>query len=162
MRTWNHTCYTGYIYCIYDVALILMYSCADIWSAEINQQIFCLDISLIFQVSVKHWLCVHLGLLTLTCFIIDYHVNKDTQYLLFACVQPSKCLYYNISKPYSYVSEGALKILQAGTCLALSTVAFMIVCNFSNSGGAVMIMSISSIHVQNLLNANILWGLFIS
>ena len=42
-----------------------------------------------FHVSVKHWFCVHLGLLTLICFIIDYHVNKDIPFLLFRCVQPS-------------------------------------------------------------------------
>ena len=34
------------------------------------------------------------GLLTLICLVIDYHVNKDTPVLVFMCVQPSKHLYH--------------------------------------------------------------------
>ena len=47
-----------------------------------------LDILLIFPVSVKHQLS------TLKCFIIDYHVNRDTLFLLFRCVQQSKYLWH--------------------------------------------------------------------
>ena len=65
---------------------------ADIWCRKISNQLFILDISLIVHVSVKYSLCVHLGLLTQTCFIIDYHVNKDDPFLLFRYVQPSKNL----------------------------------------------------------------------
>ena len=46
-------------------------TCADIWITKISNQLFSfLDISLIFCVFVKHWGCVHLGLITLICFII--------------------------------------------------------------------------------------------
>ena len=82
-----YSAYKSYIYCF-------VRSCADIWSIKISNHIFFLDISLIFHVSVKHWLCIHLhvALPTLTCFIIDYHVDNDTPFLLFRCVQPSKYL----------------------------------------------------------------------
>ena len=36
---------------------------------------------------MKHWLYVHLGLPTLTCFVIDYQVNEDTLFLLHRCVK---------------------------------------------------------------------------
>ena len=59
---------------------VLMSLCDDIWSTQIHYEIFVLDISLIFNVSRKHSRCVHLGLLTLTFFVTDYHANNDTQF----------------------------------------------------------------------------------
>ena len=50
-----------------------------------------------FHGSLKHWLYVHLCMLTLTCFIIDNRVNKDTPFLVLRCVQSSKYLYHFIS-----------------------------------------------------------------
>ena len=48
------------------------------------------------HVSVTHCLLysLHIGLFTLTWFIIDCYVNKDTQFLLSRCIQPSK--YYKL------------------------------------------------------------------
>ena len=57
------------------MSLVLLHSCGDVWNTKISNQICFLDISLIFLVCAKHWLCVHLTLLALTCFIIDYHVK---------------------------------------------------------------------------------------
>ena len=83
--------------------------------------LFFMDFSLISYISVKHWLCVHLALLTLTWFSIDYHVNKDTRFLVFhyhsiyntSVLQLGKLI---ISRSQSYVSGGTLKIHQARTC----------------------------------------------
>ena len=80
--------------------LILEQVCKQVWGIvhmqEINILALCVlhcylyciqDKSLIFvHVSVNHWLCIHLGVDTLTCFIIDYHFHKDTSFLLFRCV----------------------------------------------------------------------------
>ena len=41
-----------------------------------------LGIVLIVHVSLKHWLSIHLGLPTLTCFIIDYHVKGPVMVVL--------------------------------------------------------------------------------
>ena len=88
--SWNFACYIRYIYCIYNMPLVLMHSCADIWSTQNKQSTIFLGISLIFHISVKHWLCIHIDLLTLTCIIINNHVKKYTPFLLFRYIQPSK------------------------------------------------------------------------
>ena len=63
------------------MSLVLVHSCANIWSTKISNQLFFLDISLISHVPVKHWLYAHLDLRTLTCVIIDYLVNTYTPFL---------------------------------------------------------------------------------
>ena len=68
------------------MSFVLVHLCADIWSTTISNNILFLEIPLIFHVSVKHRLCVHFSLLALTCFIIDYHVNKNTPFQIFRCV----------------------------------------------------------------------------
>ena len=77
---------------IYKLLLILMHSCADIWRTKISNQIF------VFT----HYQCIYEALTlcscllsTQACFAIDYHVNKDTPFLLVRPLQPSK--YYNTS-----------------------------------------------------------------
>ena len=66
-----HILHTGYVH-----------SCDDIWSTNINNPIVFLDISpIMFYISVKHCLNVHLHLHTLTCFTINYHVNNDTPFV---------------------------------------------------------------------------------
>ena len=37
---WHCTCYIGYTYYIHDMSLVLVDSCADIWSTKIGNQIF--------------------------------------------------------------------------------------------------------------------------
>ena len=62
------------------MSLVLLHSRADIWSKEIlNQTFFSGKVG---DISVMDWLSIHLNLPTLTCFIIDYHVNKDTPFPL--------------------------------------------------------------------------------
>ena len=53
-----------------------------------------LGISLIFQCICEGLTLIHLDLPTLTCFIIVYHVNTDTPFILCRCVQSSKYLYH--------------------------------------------------------------------
>ena len=129
--SWKVLCYIWYIYSIQ----VFVHSYADIWCTKIGNQILFLGISLFFHVSVKHWLCLHQGLLTLTCFAIDYHVNKDTQFLLFWGVQQTQVfITLQYCKPItgrrqSSVSEGILKRVKAGTCNAWNIIAFIIWCN---------------------------------
>ena len=89
---YKHHCtlhFTLDTYTAYRMPLIL---CAVIWSTKTGNGIFGLGIcsSLISHVSVKHCLCIHRGVPTLTCFVIDYHVNTDDILLLFRCIQPYK------------------------------------------------------------------------
>ena len=61
------------------MSLVLMNSNSDIWNTKIS----------------------NFDLFTLTYFIIDNHVCKDTAFILFRCIQPSKYL-----KHFSSVAIG--------------------------------------------------------
>ena len=68
-----------YITCIQNMSLICVHSSADMWSRQIGIQIFVVIISLLFLVSVKHLLCIHLCLHTLTWLIVLLSSSMSTQ-----------------------------------------------------------------------------------
>ena len=82
----KHILHTRYV-----TSFCALYNYADIWSTKIGIQ------SNICGWHFTNFLCIcealtlySPNLLTLTCVVINYdHVNTDTPFLLFRCVQPS-------------------------------------------------------------------------
>ena len=114
--------------------LALVNSCADIWNSKNMKWFFVQNISLMFHVSVNLWLCVQLGLLTPTCVITDYYVNKDTPVLLFMCsaIQVYITLQYCNEVTLLLVDDSQM---YQGAHIGLSKqerVMHMILCNLSN------------------------------
>ena len=70
------------------MSLVFVHLCADIWITVIKYFVWAFHNFV--HVSVKQQRSIQLGWYILTCFINYYYVNKDTPFLLFMCIQPSK------------------------------------------------------------------------
>ena len=74
------------------MSLVLEHTCDDILSTKIMRyfsQHF-INFPCICEA------CVHIGLLTLTSFNINYHVNNDTPFRLFRCVISNQSIYNSL------------------------------------------------------------------